>query len=103
MNPQPLEARLAHLEGAFVQVGERLNSIDHRLDTIEQVMQSRFGQLEQVLVSRFALVDQRFGAVDQRFATIDQRFATIDQRFNWLIGIVVGTWITTILTILFHH
>jgi len=117
VNPQPLKARLAHLEGAFVQVGERLNSIGHRLDTIEQVMQSRFGQLEQVLVSRFALVDQRFGAMDQRFATIDQRFvridqrfvtidqrfATIDQRFNWLIGLVVGTWITTILTILFHH
>jgi len=34
---------------------------------------------------------------------MDQRFATIDQRFNWLIGIVVGTWITTILTILFHR
>jgi len=71
VSPQPLEARLAHLEGAFTQVGERLNSIDHRLDTIEQVMQSRFGQLE--------------------------------QRLMWLMGILFGTWITTILTVLFHH
>jgi tetrahydromethanopterin S-methyltransferase subunit G len=82
VNPQPVEARLAHLEGAFVQVADRLNSIDRRLDTIENVMQSRFGQLEQGLNSRFNL---------------------IDQRFTWMIGLMVGTWITTILTVLFHH
>ena len=78
MHAQPLEARLAHLEGAFVQFGERLNSIDHRLDTLENVMESRF-------------------------SLVDQRFALLDQRITWLIGIIVGTWITTILTILFHH
>jgi hypothetical protein len=50
---QPMEARIAHLEGAFEQVGERLNGIERRID--------------------------------------------------WLIGIVVATWITTILTILFHR
>lgn len=71
MSAQPLEARLAHLEGAFVQVGERLNSIDRRLDSMDQ----RFGRLEQAL----------------------------DARFSWLMGIVVGTWITTILTVLFHR
>ncbi len=45
MSIQPMETRMAHLEGAFEQVGGRLNSIERRLD--------------------------------------------------WLIGIVVGTWITT--------
>lgn len=60
MATQPMEARIAHLEGTFAQVSERLNSIDRRLDGF-------------------------------------------DQRFNWLIGIVVGTWITTILTIIFHR
>jgi hypothetical protein len=29
--------------------------------------------------------------------------AMLDQRFNWLIGIVVGTWITTILAVLLHR
>ncbi|HEY2476382.1 MAG TPA: hypothetical protein VGI19_16500 [Candidatus Cybelea sp.] len=65
---------MAHLEGVVQQVGERLNSIDRRLDSM-----------------------------DGRFAQVDARFAQIDTRFNWLTGIVVGTWITTILTILFHH
>jgi tetrahydromethanopterin S-methyltransferase subunit G len=69
MHAQPLEARMAHLEGVVQQIGERLNSIDRRLDSI-----------------------------DGRFAQVDARFAQIDTRFNWLIGIVVGTWITTILT-----
>ena len=58
---------MAHVEGAFGQVNERLGSIERRLDAI--------------------------GA----------RFNHVDSRFNWLSGIVVGTWATTILTILFHH
>jgi hypothetical protein len=67
MHAHPLEARIAHVEGAFNQVNERLGSIERRLDSI------------------------------------DARFNHVDARFNWLTGIVVGTWATTILTILFHH
>jgi hypothetical protein len=67
VNPQPFEARLAHLEGAFAQVADRL------------------------------------GIFAARFGLIDQRFTTLEQRITWLIGIVVGIWITTILAILFHH
>jgi len=114
VNPQPWEARLARLEGVSVQGGERLNSIDRRLDTIEHMLQSRdegvqsrfgqlesrFGQLEQSTSSRLGQLEQ---AMNSRFAQVDARFALIDQRLTWLIGIVVGTWITTILTVLFHH
>lgn len=60
MTAHTLEARIAHVEGAFDQVNERLGSIDRRLDGI-------------------------------------------DARFNRLTGIVLGTWATTVLTILFHH
>ena len=67
MHATPLEARMAHIEGAFEQISERLGSIDRRLDAM-------------------------------------------DSRFNWVIGIIVGTWvtlmatqITTILTILSHR
>jgi tetrahydromethanopterin S-methyltransferase subunit G len=67
MHAHPLEARIAHVEGAFDQVNERLGIIERRLDTI------------------------------------DIRFNHVDSRFNWLTGIVVGTWVTTILAILFHH
>ena len=74
MHAHPLEARIAHVEGAFDQVNERLNSIDRRLD-----------------------------GFDRRFEGFDRRFESVDRRFNWLTGIVVVTWVTTILTILLHH
>jgi hypothetical protein len=48
-------------------------------------------------------LDSMEGRFEGRFASIDQRFALIDQRFNWVIGTILGTWITTILTILFRH
>ncbi len=71
MHVHPLEPRLAHVEGAFQQVNERLNSLERRLDSFEHVMALRFDQ--------------------------------VDRKFTWLTGIVVGTWITTMLTVLFHH
>lgn len=71
MSAQSLDARLAHIEGAFAEFGERLNSIDRRLDAFEH--------------------------------TVESRFALIDQRLTWIVGILVGTWITTILTVLFHR
>lgn len=64
MSSYPLEARLAHLEGAFDQVSERLNGLERRLDILGQ---------------------------------------TLKHRFNWVIGTVVGTWVTTMLAVLFHH
>ena len=78
MHAHPLEARMAHIEGAFGQVNERLGGLDRQLDGIDR----RLDSFEHLTALRF-----------------DQ----IDRRFNWLIGVVVGTWVTTILTILFHH
>jgi hypothetical protein len=64
VSAQPFEARLAHLEGAFLQV-------DRRLESLERTMESRF--------------------------------SIVDQRFNWLTGIVVASWISTVVTVLFRH
>jgi len=71
----PLEQRMAYLEGAFEQVNHRLNSIDGRLDSLDRK------------------IDMRFDALDGK----------IDQRFMWTIGVVLGTWLTTILAIFLHH
>jgi tetrahydromethanopterin S-methyltransferase subunit G len=87
---------MAHLEGAFDQVNERLSSLDWRLGSFQQTVALRFDEVDR-------RIDGRFGQTEARFAQIDVRFAQIDTRFNWLIGIVIGTWITTILTILFHY
>ena len=70
MHAHPLDARIAHVEGAFDQVNERF-SIDE------------------------------YDGFDRRFEGIDRRFESVDRRFKWLTGIVVATWATTILTILF--
>jgi len=78
MSAQPFEARLAHLEGAFLQVDRRLESFERS-------------------------VDVRFSQLDSRLGQMESRFGIIDQRFNWLIGIVVASWISTIVTVLFHH
>jgi tetrahydromethanopterin S-methyltransferase subunit G len=48
-------------------------------------------------------VDKRLDAIDRRLDGFDARFGQIDQRFNWVIGTILGTWITTILAILFHR
>jgi tetrahydromethanopterin S-methyltransferase subunit G len=71
MHAHPLEARLAHVEGAFQQVNERLNSLERRFDSLEHLVALRFDQ--------------------------------VDRKFTWLTGIVVATWITTMLTVLFRH
>ena len=89
MSGQTVEVRLARLEGIVEQIGERLNGIERRLDSLEHTMNARFAQVE----ARFAQLEQSIAA----------RFAVVDQRFMWLTGIMIGTWITTILTILFHH
>ena len=86
MSAQPLEIRMARLEGAYEQIG-------HRLGELRQDMDQRFADLRHDM-------DQRFSAVDRRLEALHQR---LDQRFMWLAALVVSTWITTILTVLFHR
>lgn len=57
----------------------------------------------QTLEARMSRVEGVLEQIDKRLDNIDRRLDGFDQRFNWLIGIVLGTWITTILTILFHR
>ncbi|HYL27511.1 MAG TPA: hypothetical protein VEW74_06720 [Candidatus Nitrosotalea sp.] len=80
-----MEERTARLEGINEQIRDRLNSIDGRLDAIEHMIETRFAQIE------------------GRFGLIEGRFAQTDTRCMWLTGVVIGTSITSILTILFHH
>lgn len=55
---------MAHLEGAYEQISDRLNGIDQRLNGI----------------------DSRLAAFETR---VDQRFAAMDQKFLWVIGLVL--------------
>lgn len=46
----------------------------------------------------FDRVGERLNSIDRRIDSfmqrVDARFNALDTRFHWLIGIVVGTWIT---------
>jgi tetrahydromethanopterin S-methyltransferase subunit G len=52
-------------------------------------------------------VDRRLDGMDRRLDSFEHRtalrFDQVERRFNWLTGIVVGTWITTMLAVIFHH
>jgi tetrahydromethanopterin S-methyltransferase subunit G len=93
MSAQPLEARMARIEGAFDQIDKRLDSFEHRV------------------VASFAQVDARFAQIDGRFAQLETRFdlrlgrieQVLESRFTWLIGLMLGTWVSLMLVVLFHR
>jgi hypothetical protein len=57
------------------------------------------GTVEQI-AARLNGIEARLIAIDGRFAQVEQK---IDSRFAWLLGVVLTTWMTTMLTLLFHH
>ena len=57
MSAQPLEIRMAHLEGAYEQISHRLGNIEQRLGSMELKFEGRLGQVD----GRFAQIDARFG------------------------------------------
>ena len=38
------------------------------------------------------------GQISERLGSIDRRLDAMDSRFNWVIGIIVGTWVTLMAT-----
>jgi flagellar capping protein FliD len=85
VSAQPLEIRMAHLEGAYEQISHRLGNIEQRLGSMELKFEGRLGK------------------IDGRFAQMDGRFAQMDRKFMWLIGLVGSSWITTMLAVLYHR
>jgi hypothetical protein len=81
MSAQPLEIRMAHLEGAYEQINERLRGIDGRLLALDQKIDSRFDAFEKKM---------------------DVRFDKVYHSQWQTVSLVLGTWITLILAILLH-
>lgn len=52
----------------------------------------------------FDQVNERLGGIERRIDSFENltalRFDQIDRRFNWLTGIVVGSWLTMMATLL---
>ncbi|HLY01515.1 MAG TPA: hypothetical protein VKR56_03360 [Candidatus Cybelea sp.] len=96
MSGQPLELRMAHLEGGYRQLDKRLGDLAASID-------SRFAQVD----ARFAQVDLRFAQIDSRFGQVELRLDGLGRRldgFQWrMTSLIVVTWITTMLAILHKH
>ena len=65
---QPLEIRMARLEGAYEQISDRLNGIDLRLAAIEASIDS---------------------TRDMLLGRMDSLQASMDRKFIWLTGLVL--------------
>jgi hypothetical protein len=48
------------------------------------------------LEPRIAHLEGVFEQTNERLGSIDRRLDGMDQRFNWVIGTVLGTWITVV-------
>ena len=64
MSVQPLEIRMAHLEGAYEQISERLTGIDGRLTGLDQKIDSIGGRFTvAILGSNAAVLAAIVGAI----------------------------------------
>ena len=82
MSAQPVEIRMARLEGAYEQINERLGTMEARID------------------NRFNGIEARLNNHDARFDALDRK---IDSRFGQLLVVVMTSWVTTIGAILLRH
>jgi predicted nucleic acid-binding Zn-ribbon protein len=105
MATSPLEIRMAHLEGAYEQISERLGTVEERLASLEARFEDRMARLEGEFRDQFVrlevLIENRIGrlqeTLDARFARQDHRMETIrtellsrmDRQFYWVITLVV--------------
>jgi hypothetical protein len=89
MSAQPIEIRMAHLEGAYEQ-------LDKRIALLTSTMDSRFAQVD----SRFAQVDGRLAQIDGRIDGLGKKIDAVQWRTA---SLIVVTWISTLMTILFKH
>ena len=63
MSAQPIEIRMAHLEGAYEQISERLHGIDGRLTALDQKIDNRFDTLDRKMDGRFEALDKKLTGI----------------------------------------
>ena len=100
---QQMESRLSNLEGAYMQVADRLNSMDAHLDAMRSETSSNLSALRTEVSARLAALDQ----------SLDIFRSDVDKRFMWLLGIaatagaaLLGVSMTTLVAVLralAHH
>jgi hypothetical protein len=94
MSAQPLDIRMAHLEGAYEQINERLGSMEVRFE-------SRFDALDRKIEAKADAesVNRRFDAVDRRFDAFDKKFTALFVVVGTNTAAIVASVIAAIVTL----
>jgi archaellum component FlaC len=107
MSTQPWEPRVSRLEGAFEQIGGRLAdlqiTLDSRLRAFEKIIDERLGAMDKrldAMEKRIDGLDKRIDGVEKRIDTLDSK---IDNTTRWMVGLMLGSWITLMAAIFLHH
>lgn len=107
MSAQPLESRMAHLEGAYEQFDKRFADLISTMDARFAQVDARFAQVDARFADLIAAIEARFAQIDARFGQMDSRFVVLERKVDnlqWrMTSLILVTWITTMLAILFKH
>ncbi len=113
-----LEERVAYLEGkveeqsrgygeireAIQHLGERITSLDQKLDRFREELSSRIDALDQRLSGRIDALGGRVDALDQKVdrfrdelsARIDALDQKVSRHFVWMVGIQITILVTVV-------
>ncbi|MGC2130683.1 MAG: hypothetical protein WA629_11375 [Candidatus Aquilonibacter sp.] len=83
MSAQPLEVRMAHLEGAFEQLDKRIENLERKVDGMRDVLDAKIDAVRESLNAKF---DTKIDGLQWRMTAL-----------------IIGTWVTTMLAVLFHR
>lgn len=75
-----LNHELVSIRASINRVGERVGSVEDKLDSFKSDAKKRFCDIDK----RFDEVDRRFDAVDKRFEVVDRRFDGLGERLNMM-------------------
>jgi uncharacterized coiled-coil protein SlyX len=87
-----LEERVARIEGILGQMDKRLTNVETAVSNLRDKIDQKFEIANEKS-------DQFKTEINEKF---DQLKSEIVRNNRWLIGIIIATWITTILTVLYR-
>ena len=91
MSVEHLAVRMAHLEGAYEQISERLRGMDGRFTALDQKIDLRFDTLDKKVGALEQKMDSRFDSFDKKLTTMMVgSFGTSAALIAALIGVVVS-------------
>ncbi|QSQ10538.1 hypothetical protein H0A61_02948 [Koleobacter methoxysyntrophicus] len=98
-----LEERVACIEGILGQMDKRLTNVETAVSNLRDKIDQKFEIANEKSDQFKTEINEKF----DRFKTemnvkFDQLKSEIVRNNRWLIGIIIATWVTTILTVLYR-